>query len=135
VQEIINYAVKKYRIDPSRIYLSGLSMGGGSTWDYSAVYGQNLAAIVPVCGGTMPTIALARNIAAKNLPAWTISSTKDKIVHIWWATSWINWIKLYNPDNADNVKLTTYTSGESHNATWLRAFNPSSRLDGYNVYE
>jgi len=105
-------------------------MGGGSTWDHSAVYGQNLAAIVPVCGGTMPIIAVVRNIAAKNLPAWTISSTKHKIVHIWWATSWNNWIKLYNPDNANNVKLTIYTSGESHNAAWLRPFNPSSRVEG-----
>lgn len=135
MQNCIAWAVKHYRVDPTRIYISGLSMGGGSTWDYSAVYGQNVAAAVPVCGGTAPTQALARAIASKNLPVWTISSTNDKVVPISWATNWINWIKASNPANAGNVKLTTYTSGESHNTTWYKAFMATTKMDGLNIYE
>jgi hypothetical protein len=40
-------------------------MGGGSTWDWSVVYGQNAAAIGPVCAGTKPTTTLAANVASK----------------------------------------------------------------------
>jgi len=135
MQNCINYAVKHYRIDPNRIYISGLSMGGGSTWDYSAVYGQNVAAAVPVCGGTAPTTALAKAVASKNLPVWTISSKTDALVPIAWATNWISWIKADNPGNAANVKLTVLTANEDHNTTWAKAFNPANRWDGYNVYE
>ncbi len=65
VQSVINYAKQKYRIDATRIYVTGLSMGGGSTFDYSVVYGQNVAAIVPVCAGTKPTTTMAQNLAVK----------------------------------------------------------------------
>jgi hypothetical protein len=134
IQAVLNMAVKKYRVDVTRIYITGLSMGGGSTWDYSAVYGQYAAAAVPVCGGTRPTVTLARNIASKNLPVWTISSSADKVVPIQWAKDWINWIKANNSGLASKVKLTVWTS-DSHNNTWMRAFNPSTRVDGKNIYE
>src|SRR5688500_7532547 len=68
VQSVIDYAKNRYRVDPTRVYVTGLSMGGGSTWDFAAVYGQNAAAIVPICGGTRPTTTLAAKIASKNLP-------------------------------------------------------------------
>src|SRR4026207_2559086 len=68
VQSVIDYAKNKYRIDETRVYVTGLSMGGGSTWDWSVVNGEKAAAIVPVCAGTAPTTVMATNVAAKNLP-------------------------------------------------------------------
>ncbi|MBL7699012.1 MAG: hypothetical protein JNK79_12685 [Chitinophagaceae bacterium] len=134
VNSVISYAKSKYRVDESRVYVTGLSMGGGSTWDFSAVYGQNAAAIAPVCGGTKPTTTLAGQVASKNLPIWTISSSADAVVPIQWARDWIAWIDARNTTMAPQTKLTVYSS-ESHNATWARAFNPTSRTDGYNIYE
>lgn len=134
VQSVVDYAKSKYRVDATRVYVTGLSMGGGSTWDFSAVYGQNAAAILPVCGGTKPTTTLASKIAAKNLPIWTISSSGDAVVPISWAKNWISWIDARNSKMAGSTKITVWSS-ESHNATWARAFNPSTRVDGYNIYE
>lgn len=134
VQSVIDYAKNRYRVDPTRVYVTGLSMGGGSTWDFSAVYGQNAAAIVPVCGGTKPTTTLASKVASKNLPIWTISSAADAVVPIQWARDWISWIDARNTTYASKTKLTVY-SYESHNQTWARAFNPTSRIDGKNIYE
>ena len=135
VQSVIDYAVSKYRVDESRIYVTGLSLGGGSTWDYSAVYGQRAAAIVPVCGGTAASSELANSIASKSLPVWTISSTVDKYVPIQWAYNWTNWMQAANPANAANIKLTVYTNGEDHNTTWGKAFNPLTKVDNMNIYE
>ncbi len=134
VQSVVDYAKSHYRVDPTRVYVTGLSMGGGSTWDFSAVYGQNAAAIVPVCGGTKPTTTLASKVASKNLPIWTISSSADQVVPIQWARDWISWIDARNTTYASKTKLTVYST-ESHNATWARAFNPTSRIDGKNIYE
>ena len=134
VQSVIDYAKNRYRVDPTRVYVTGLSMGGGSTWDFAAVYGQNAAAIVPICGGTRPTTTLAAKIATKNLPIWTISSTRDAAVPIQWARDWISWIDARNPTYATKTKLTVWTT-ETHNGTWYRAYNPTTRVDGRSIYE
>src|SRR5690606_25073258 len=134
MQDVIDYAVNQYRVDRSRIYVAGSSMGGGSTFDYSVVYGQNIAAAVPACAGSSPSTAKAQSLASKNLPFWTISAKADVLVPIQWARDWVNWTKNYNSANAANIKLTEWTN-ESHNGTWARAFDPNTRVDGYNVYE
>jgi dienelactone hydrolase len=133
VQAVINYAVRKYRVDPTRIYVTGLSMGGGSTLDYSVALGNNVAAIAEVCGGTKPTTSMASQLASKNIPVWGIYSNGDQTVPVSWGVNWFNWLRAARPSNP-NLKLTIY-SGLSHNGTWGRAFNPTSRTDGFNVYE
>ena len=35
VNAVINYAIANYHVDTTRIYLTGLSMGGGVTWTYA----------------------------------------------------------------------------------------------------
>ncbi|HWI91985.1 MAG TPA: hypothetical protein VNT20_11965, partial [Flavisolibacter sp.] len=50
VNAVVDYAVKNYRVDQSRIYVTGLSMGGGSVWDFAGNYPTKAAAVVPVCG-------------------------------------------------------------------------------------
>ena len=134
VQSVIDYAKNKYRIDETKIYVAGLSMGGGSTWDWSVVYGEKAAAIVPVCAGRAPTTLLAASVASKNLPIWSLNSSGDAVVPIQWAKDWINWIDARNTVMAPKTKLTIW-DGISHNGTWGKAFNPVTKIDGYNIYE
>jgi pimeloyl-ACP methyl ester carboxylesterase len=134
MQSVIDYAKRRWRIDASRIYVTGLSMGGGSTWDYSAIYGQNAAAIVPVAAGTKPTTTMAANIAKKNLPIWGLYSSIDKVVPIQWGRDFFSWIDARNSTYASKTKLTIWND-VSHNSTWARAFNPNTKVDGYNIYQ
>jgi hypothetical protein len=134
VQSVIDFAKRRWRIDDTRVYVTGLSMGGGSTWDWSAVYGQNAAAIVPVCGGTKPTTTMAANIASKNLPIWGLYSTADQVVPVQWGRDFFSWIDARNTSYASKTKLTIWTDA-SHNGTWGRAFNPTTKVDGYNIYQ
>lgn len=134
MQSVIDYAKRRWRVDETRVYVTGLSMGGGSTWDYSAVYGQNAAAVVPVCGGTAATSALSQKIASKNLPIWALYSYADKVVPASWGTNFLKWIDGFNPSYAAKTKLTIW-SDVDHNHTWGRAFDPKTRVDGYNIYE
>jgi dienelactone hydrolase len=134
IQSVVNYAKNHYRIEASRIYVTGLSMGGGGTWLWSAAYGQYAAGVVPVCADLQPTTTLASNVASKNLPIWGIYSDADYIVPEQWGRDWFNWIDARNTAYASKTKLTIW-SGISHNSTWAKAYNPSTRVDGYNIYE
>lgn len=134
VQSVIDFAKRRWRIDDTRVYVTGLSMGGGSTWDWAEYYGQNAAAIVPVCAGTKPTTDMTRKIATKNLPIWGLYSTADKVVPVSWGRNFFSWIDTRNPGYASRTKLTVWTDA-SHNTTWARAFNPTLKVDGYNIYK
>ena len=39
-----------YKVDPKRVSLTGLSMGGMGTWSLAAKHPEKFAAIAPVCG-------------------------------------------------------------------------------------
>jgi hypothetical protein len=134
IQSVVDYAKNHYRVDASRVYVTGLSMGGGSTWDWSVVYGQNAAAIGPVCAGAKPTATLAASVATKNLPIWSLNSADDQVVPIQWARDWISWIDSRNTAYASQTKLTIWY-GLTHNGTWGKAFNPKTYVDGYNLYQ
>ena len=51
INGLIEEVVEKYQVDTSRIYLTGLSMGGFGTWSLASMYPERFAAIAPVCGG------------------------------------------------------------------------------------
>ncbi len=67
---------KEYNIDPSREYLTGLSMGGYGTWMYGAKNPGRFAALAPICGGGKPDDA---PVLAKT-PIWAFHGADDKTV-------------------------------------------------------
>ena len=69
---------KTYRTDKSRVYLTGLSMGGFGTWSHAAADPARWAAVVPICGGGDP--AWAPMIA--RLPVWCFHGDADKGVPV-----------------------------------------------------
>ncbi|HEY4393935.1 MAG TPA: prolyl oligopeptidase family serine peptidase [Polyangia bacterium] len=50
VMHVIADVRRAYRIDPDRITLTGLSMGGGGTWAIGLRHPELFAALAPVCG-------------------------------------------------------------------------------------
>ncbi|AIE85477.1 prolyl oligopeptidase family serine peptidase [Fimbriimonas ginsengisoli] len=48
---LVNELEKRYRIDKTREYLTGLSMGGFGVWELAAAMPDRFAAIAPICGG------------------------------------------------------------------------------------
>ena len=66
----------RYRIDPERIYLTGVSAGGDETWDFALVHPDRLAAIVPMSGESDPGDAAQ----LRHVPAWAFQGGKDPIV-------------------------------------------------------
>ncbi len=52
VLRVIADVRRAYKIDPNRISLTGLSMGGGGTWTIGLRHPELFAALAPVCGVT-----------------------------------------------------------------------------------
>jgi predicted peptidase len=129
----VEYACRQFRVDTSRIYLSGLSMGGTLISDLAAVTPRRFAAILPMAGVSrdFDVAAKARAIAAGGLPVWAFHCADDPSFSPSNVRSFINTINSSSP--AVRAKLTEWPNG-GHDA-WTRALEPNYREGGMNIYE
>ncbi len=74
--ELIDSIVATRPVDPKRIYVTGLSMGGFATWDIVQRRPLFFAAAIPVCGGG--DTAEARKLSG--LPIWVTHGDRDTVV-------------------------------------------------------
>jgi pimeloyl-ACP methyl ester carboxylesterase len=132
INSLIDYVSANYRINPNRIYVTGLSMGGGTTWDFAGSYPNRPAAIVPICGASWPDRNRARSIASGNIPIWAFHNSGDPTVPVGYTHDYVSIINEAPSPNPQALK-TIFNSG-SHDA-WSTAYNPNYRENGLNVYE
>src|SRR6478672_12171227 len=129
VNAVVDYAVSHYRVDQSRIYVTGLSMGGGSVWDFAGNYPTKAAAVVPVCGAASSDVTRAQAIANAKLPVWATHNQDDPTVSVSNTTGWVSLIGQYG----GNIQSTIFpTSG--HDA-WSKTYDPNFTQNGVNVYQ
>lgn len=76
LMELIGQLKKTLRVDTTRIYITGLSMGGFGTYDAIMRYPKLFAAAVPVCGGG--DVSKASSIA--QIPIWIFHGAEDPSV-------------------------------------------------------
>lgn len=76
--ELVDSLMKELPIDPDRVYITGLSMGGYGTWDALARRPDFFAAAVPVCGGA--DTKTAEKI--KHVPVWVFHGDEDRAVPV-----------------------------------------------------
>jgi poly(3-hydroxybutyrate) depolymerase len=73
----------RYRIDTSRIYLTGSSLGGSGTWYLAMKYPATFAAIAPISGKTSHLQYIMDSACTlAGLPIWIFHGTGDEIVDI-----------------------------------------------------
>ena len=131
VNRMIRYAKHNYAVDESRVYVTGLSMGGGATWDHFKERGGKVAAIVPMAGSSYFTKEKADIIASKSPVVWAFHNLGDPVVSSFWTINYVNEINSQAPAVA--AKKTIFNSLE-HDC-WTLACNPDYREDGMNIYE
>lgn len=132
VEEMIKYAKNNLKIDTNRIFLTGLSLGGGGVWQYASTSlsnAKNVAAIAPVCG----TCAMqnACNIAGANLPVWAFHAQDDGTVGVGCTTGAINSILACNPSTKPLMNI--YPTGG--HGIWDRSYDTVYSWHNPNMYE
>ncbi len=78
VKELIDVMIDSAGVDETRVYITGLSMGGFGTWDAIARYENLFAAAAPVCGGA--DLKTADKLS--RLPIWTFHGDNDQTVKV-----------------------------------------------------
>lgn len=76
--ELLQEVLRERPVDPARVYVTGISMGGYGTWDALQRYPDRFAAALPVCGGG--DVACAPRI--KDVPVWIFHGDKDGAVPV-----------------------------------------------------
>ncbi|PHQ29831.1 phospholipase [Leeuwenhoekiella nanhaiensis] len=76
--DLVNSFIKDGKADPSRVYISGLSMGGMGTYEMVQRHPETFAAAIAICGAgstsEVPNYAL-------NTPFWVIHGAEDNVVN------------------------------------------------------
>jgi predicted peptidase len=119
---MIDDVLANYNVDKSRIYLTGLSMGGFGTWDLAVSYPNYFAAIAPICGGGNP-ILVSR---LKDIPVWVFHGKKDDAVPEQQSALMVEALKKIGAD----VVYTVLPEG-GHVDAWEYAYNEAGLFDWF----
>ncbi|MDR2849230.1 MAG: prolyl oligopeptidase family serine peptidase, partial [Verrucomicrobiota bacterium] len=116
---LVRQLVAERQADPDRLYVTGLSLGGFSTWDAIQREPELFAAAVPICGGG--DIRRVREL--RGLPVWVFHGNADKNVPVACSRRMVAALK-----QAGNrrVRYTEY-EGVEHNS-WDRAYSDAEMV-------
>jgi len=120
VDLLVRQIETRYRIDPRRVYLTGLSLGGFGTWRYALQHPTRFAALVPIAGGYVQgSPEIPRNICVlRETPIWAFHGTADTIVYPYQSEILV---KALRACGSKVVRLTLYP-GVDHFGSWPRAY-------------
>ena len=119
--DLIEDLQKQESIDPDRIYVTGLSMGGYGVWDLLQRRPVTFAAAIPICGGGDPKLVRSFN----HVPIWCFHGGADTVVKPARSRQMIDALKASQAE--PEPKYTEY-EGVGHNS-WTATYRNRDVLD------
>jgi predicted esterase len=124
MDDFFKFALAHYDIDPTRVYLTGLSCGSIGSWNYLGDHtDETVAAAVLICGDGRPAFTKAGCSLGK-VPIWAFHGEVDDSVDPQGSIATVASLKACTDPPAVDVKLTTYP-GVGHNS-WTMTYNLSN---------
>lgn len=121
---LLDTLLPELRVDHTRIYLTGLSMGGQGSWHLGATDPDRFAALLPICG-RIPTVeGFPEQVCAiQKVPVWVFHGAQDVRVPVEQAERMVN--ILHNCGG--NVKLTIFPDADHF--CWDRVYGDQAVWD------
>lgn len=110
---LLDEVQSKYSVDPDRVYLTGLSMGGFGSWVLGCRHPERFAAIAPICGGGEWYLASR----LKDVPVWAFHGARDTVVLLRESQDMVAALQRAG----GNVQLTVYP--EAQHDSWTETYN------------
>jgi predicted peptidase len=118
-----------YDVNPERLYVTGLSMGGFGTWALAMAAPDRFAAIAPICGGGDPS----RVGVLRHLPVWAFHGARDPIVPLQRSVEMVEVLRqcggdvqlMVYPEAGHDAWTATYANPELY--TWLLTHSRAQR--------
>lgn len=110
---LLDHIESRYHVDKSRVYLTGLSMGGYGTWQLAAEEPERFAAIAPICGGGDPEYASR----LKEIPTWVFHGAKDDVVPLYESVKMVEALRSVG----GNPQFTVYP--EAQHDSWTKTYD------------
>lgn len=110
VNMLVDWVIDRYPVDPKRIYVIGMSMGGYGTVDYVGTYPDRIAAAMAICGGG----SLRSYEGLRKVPLWILHGTADRAVPIEESRKVIAGMKLDSVPEEENMLIFTELPGMDH---------------------
>ena len=126
----------QYRVDPKRIYLTGLSRGGHGVYLYASSHlnrPNKLAAIAPMAAWRDQYVD-GCTIAERKIPVWAFHGREDTVVPYNDGLAAFNSIKnCKDPEPTAELIFTTYE--DRYHDSWIPAYSPDNAFHTPNLYE
>ncbi len=116
---LIDDAMVRYRVDPRRVILTGLSLGGYGTWALGAAHPEKFAALAPVCGGGDPDLAYR----LRRIPIWAFHGADDPVVPVAETRRMVEALARYHGD----IRVTIYP--DTGHDSWIQAYDDPALYD------
>ncbi|MFM7816992.1 MAG: prolyl oligopeptidase family serine peptidase [Verrucomicrobiota bacterium] len=113
----------RHRVDPARVYVTGLSMGGYGTWLLAQKHPGRFAAVAPVCGGgdRIRSLLPSQVDALKTLGVWAFHGAKDNVVPL---SESERMVEAFKRIGVQDIQLTVYP--EANHDSWTATYdNPA----------
>ncbi|NPV07921.1 MAG: prolyl oligopeptidase family serine peptidase [Anaerolineae bacterium] len=118
LEALLDHALQEYAVDPDRVYLTGLSMGGYGAWHLAAKAPHRFAAVAPICGGGLPQFGFPdRASALREVPVWAFHGARDEVVPLAESEKMVRHLE----SAGGNVRLTVYP--ECGHNSWDEAYS------------
>ncbi len=124
VLALADHIAARHKVDPRRVYLTGLSMGGFGTWSLGLKNPGRFAALAPICGGGQRIDVLLagreQRAALQSLGVWAFHGAKDPVVTLDESERMVAALRLAG---VSDLTLTVYP--EAKHDSWTESYaNP-----------
>lgn len=113
---------KENNIDSTRIYLTGLSMGGWGAWNLAFAHPEMIAALVPIAG-FVDRVPMIEDCKIKNIPIRIFHGLLDDVVNVDYSIAIYKKLKACNT----NVQLTIFD--DAGHDSWSKVYDNQEIYD------